>query len=85
VVQYIEIAPKPTWTLLDPAWIAATFDPFWDTHASALKPFFWSWEPGEHAADTLLVSLAPGFTLSRPMASGVERTLSLDLIGVKEP
>lgn len=85
VVSYIEVAPKPTWRLLDPAWIASTFDPFWDGHASALKPFFWAWEPGDHPTEIFLVSLAPDFALSRPYPGGLRRDLSLDLIGVKEP
>ncbi len=84
VRQYVEIAPRPTWTKLDPAWVAATFEPWWDGHASKLIPFFWSWEPGEHAAQTLLVSLADGFTLSRPLQSGIDQSISLELVGVKE-
>jgi hypothetical protein len=85
VVNYIEIAVSPRWTLLDPAWIAASFDPFWETHASTLKPFFWAWEPGDHPTEVFLLSLAPDFTLSRPYPGGPRRSLSLDLIGVKEP
>ena len=83
-IDFIEINPRPQWKGLDPAWIKNYFDPFWDNHASQCKPFFWAWEPGEHADEVFLLSIQPNFTLDRPYESGRSRHLSLDMVGIKE-
>lgn len=85
IVDYYELNPKPQWQYLSATWVRDTFMTFWDNHAQGMTPFFWSWEPGDHPADTLLVSVRADSGMSMAYESGQTiMNLSLDLVGIKE-
>ncbi len=85
IVNYCEINPKPSWQYLDTSWVKNTFMSFWDNHASKLTPFFWAWEPGDHADEVFLVTVKADAGMASPYESGqLIRDISLDLIGTKE-
>lgn len=84
VIAYTEMNIKPQWNYLDPTWIKNNFDTFWETHASQHKPFFWAWDIGDHNDEIFLVSITQEYSLSRPYETDIRRSLSLDLVGIKE-
>lgn len=84
VIDYYEINPKPHWQSMDASWVKNNFAVFWNNHASKLIPFFWAWEPGEHADEVFLVSLKTDSGFNAPYETGQIRNISLDLIGIKE-
>lgn len=84
ITDFTEINPKPQWQNVDATWFKNNFIPFWDSHASKLTPFFWAWEPGDHADETFLVTVKADSGLAAPYQTGVNRNVSLDLIGMKE-
>jgi len=85
VVSYYEVNPKPQWQYLTASWVRDTFMTFWDNHAQNMTPFFFSWEPGDHPADTLLVVVKADAGMTMVYETGQTITsISLDLSGMKE-
>lgn len=86
VIRYVEIEIKPQWQALTTNWLNNSFRPAWDDHLSQLKPFFWSWESGEHPSEVYFVRIPDDFKLRMPLIPGnpAYRSLSLTLRGVKE-
>lgn len=83
VVDYQLISISAKWDRLTDDWINNTFQPAWDLHLSALKPFLWVFDPGSHPDDVYYVKVPDNFTLKSPYDS-VRRTLALQMEGVKE-
>lgn len=85
VVHYKGLKISPRWTNQDRAWVLATFRPFWDQHASNLRPFFWSWDLEIFPTHVYFVTVDPGARYATPLSiSTMVDDLQLDLVGVKE-
>lgn len=83
VVYYHSMKMRADFRNITPAWIRDTFKPAWDEHLSLLKPFFFAWDPENHADEVFLVKITDKFELRMPY-EGVRRSLRLQFEGVKE-
>lgn len=83
VISHIRRRFAPGWGRLSNAFINQTFLPAWDAHISKMKPFFWVWNFGDDPDNAVLVTIPADFKLNIPYGS-IYRSLSLELVGVKE-
>jgi hypothetical protein len=66
------------------------FRHFWDTHASLLNPFFFSWNPGNPGSfekDAFFAVIDPSVDIARPLSTQLDvgrRGLIFSIEGVKE-
>jgi hypothetical protein len=82
-LKYITSNIEVQWIYLTDNWVKNTFQAAWDAHLSLLKPFFWAWEPTNHASEVHYVKIPDSFSLSKPF-DPIRRSLSLTFETVKE-
>lgn len=82
-IAFYERNIQAEWSRLTPSWIKNTFIPAWTGHLSKCLPFFWAWEPTDHSDEVYYVALPPDASLRMPY-DPVRRSLSLDMVGVRE-
>jgi hypothetical protein len=84
VIKYKQIEISINFSDLTRDWVNTYFKPFWDNHASELKPFFWAWDI-DYSSDVFYVTIQDNMKYETPlsMLSYVDK-LSLEMRGIKE-
>jgi len=81
--SFKELTLTPTWEFLSQSFVDGGLATFYDTHASELTPFFWSWDLSNRSTEVFLVALPPNFSRNFPFA-GTTRNISFTFKGILE-
>lgn len=83
VVDRKEITINPFFKQLPASFVEGSFNTFWETHGSILKPFFWIWNPSQYPDIVHLVTIPPEFTKQFPYRDiTIYRDITLSMTGV---
>jgi hypothetical protein len=85
VINYKTIEISVRFSNLTRSWVLNTFKPFWDNHASDLKPFFWAWDIDVYPDLIFYVSVTDGMKYKMPVSViQFVDSIELEMQGIKE-
>jgi hypothetical protein len=84
VIKYKPIGINVEFRWIDRVWVLGYYKPFWDTHGSDLKPFFWAWDIGIYPDEVYFVRVPEDMVYETPLEMlDYVNVLSLRMIGMK--
>ena len=85
VINYKTIEISVRFSNLTREWVLNVFKPFWDNHASDLKPFFWAWDIDVYPDLIFYVSVTDGMKYKMPVSVlQFVDSIELEMQGIKE-
>ncbi len=85
VIKFKSIEINARFSNLPRSWVMNNIMPFWDGHASALKPFFYAWDIDNYPEMVFFVSIDDGSKYEMPMSVlQYIDSIELKMRGVKE-
>lgn len=82
VISYKELSIRARFKHIDRNWVMNNYLPFWNTHASLRRFFFYAWDLDAFAADVFFVKHSGRYATPLSVASLVD-SLDLQLLGVR--
>jgi hypothetical protein len=84
-VRWKTFRVRATWTRLLRTWLDANLAPFWDGHASNLKPFFWGWDLSAYPDKVHYGAVPDGYKWRPDVSRGLHyETFEIEIEGAKE-
>jgi hypothetical protein len=76
---------RARWTRLLRSWLDANLVPWWDAHASNLKPFFWAWDLSVYPEKVHYGAVPDGYKWRPDVARGLTyENFEIEIEGAKE-